>query len=200
MPLLIDGYNLRHVTGIFGEGSDLTALHRSREALLRFLAASIEASERRTTTIVFDAAGAPPGLPRTLLHDDITVHFARDYADADTMLEALIDAHSAPKSLLVVSSDHQVQRAARRRGAKYVDSERWYADLRAARAIRQTPPAAASAKPSDVLSDAEVAYWMGEFADVPSAASNPPAADSTAASLDDPFPEGYADDLLEDES
>jgi uncharacterized protein len=60
MPLLIDGYNLLHVTGIFGRGNDLTALHRSREAMLRFLADAIEAGQRRYTTIVFDAAGAPP--------------------------------------------------------------------------------------------------------------------------------------------
>jgi predicted RNA-binding protein with PIN domain len=72
MRLLIDGYNLLHVTGIVGRGNELTELHRSREALLRFLAASIEPGERAQTTIVFDAAGAPPGLPQTLAHDAMT--------------------------------------------------------------------------------------------------------------------------------
>src|SRR3990172_4944849 len=133
MPLLIDGYNLLHVSGIFGQGSALTELHRSREALLAFLATSIGPAERPHTTIVFDAAGAPPGLPQTLLHDGITVHFARDYADADAMLEDLIAACDTPRSLTVVSSDHRVQRAARRRRAKAVDSERWFAELCAER-------------------------------------------------------------------
>jgi hypothetical protein len=64
MPLLIDGYNLLHVTGLVGHGNEPTALNGAREALLRFLAAAIEPAERSNTTIVFDAAGAPPGGPR----------------------------------------------------------------------------------------------------------------------------------------
>lgn len=200
MALLIDGYNLLHVTGIFGEGSDLTALHRSREALLRFVAAVVDPGERRQTTIVFDATGAPPGLPRTLLHDDMTVHFARNYDDADTMLEELIESHGAPKSLLVVSSDHRVQRAARRRGAKSIDSEQWYAQLRAARANREAQPPTPPAKPNRVLSDAEVAYWVDEFADASHDPTRPHSTESPpTANLDNPFPEGYAEDLLEED-
>jgi hypothetical protein len=199
MALLIDGYNLLHATGIFGDGTDLTALHRSREALLRFLADAIDAGQRRYTTIVFDAAGAPPGLPRTLVHDDITVHFARAYADADAMLEELIEAHAAPKSLVVVSSDHRVQRAARRRGAKFVDSDRWYAELRAARAGRAAASANMHQKPANVLSDKEVEYWMGEFADPPIDDTKPAESRPPALDVDNVFPEGYAEDLLGDE-
>jgi uncharacterized protein len=197
MALLIDGYNLLHVTGIFGRGNDLTALHRAREGLLRFLAASIEPAERAHTTIVFDAAGAPPGLPKTLAHDGITVHFARDYADADTMLEDLIAAHDSPRSLVVVSSDHRVQRAARRRRAKPIDSDRWYAELQAARAGRTTPPASAPQKPTGVLTDEEVAYWMGEFSQPPNDRAKPPDSSLPATDAENPFPDGYAEDLLD---
>ena len=62
MALLIDGYNLLNVTGIFAQAGPGTELHRTRVALLNFLAASINQRERKATTIVFDAAGAPPGL------------------------------------------------------------------------------------------------------------------------------------------
>ena len=199
MALLIDGYNLLHVTSIFGEGADLTSLHRSREALLRFLADAIDAGQRRHTTIVFDAAGAPPGLPKTLVHDDIKVHFARDYADADAMLEDLIEAHAAPKSLVVVSSDHRVQRAARRRGAKFIDSDRWYAELRAARAGRANAPANVPQKPTAVLTDEEVEYWMGEFAESQNDNTQPAESHVPAAEADNPFPEGYAEDLLDEQ-
>ena len=161
MPLLIDGYNLLHVTGIVGSGSALTELHRSREALLRFLAASIEPAERPRTTIVFDAAGAPPGLPRTILHDGITVHFARDYADADDMLEDLIAAHDTPRTLVVVSSDHRVQRAARRRRAKAIDSDRWWADLCAERR-RQGAESARVAAKADRQSQRRRSRLLGE--------------------------------------
>src|SRR5262245_25812417 len=115
MALLIDGYNLLHVTDIVGTPSPSeTALHASRRALLNFLAAALDAKSRSETTIVFDAAGAPPGLPQTITHDGMTAHFARRFADADEMLEQIIEEHPAPRTLVVVSGDHRVQRAARR--------------------------------------------------------------------------------------
>jgi uncharacterized protein len=206
MPLLIDGYNLLHVTGITGRGNELTELHRSREALLRFLAESIEPAERAQTTIVFDAVGAPPGLPQSLVHDSITVHFARDYADADAMIEDLIAAHHTPRTLVVVSSDHRIQRAARRRRAKAVDSDRWYAELWEARHRRGQPPLEQPQKPGEELSAADVSYWTRQFSDdAPSEA--PSGSDRRSAGgeekpsddFDSPFPPGYAEDLLDEE-
>src|SRR4051812_12264147 len=126
MALLIDGYNLLNVTGIFGEAGPGTELHRTRLALLNFLASSIDRRERRATAIVFDAAGAPPGLPRQVIHEGITVHFAQRHSDADEMIEELLEECAAPRNLLVVSSDHRVQRAARQHGASFVDSDEWY--------------------------------------------------------------------------
>src|SRR3712207_3723958 len=89
MPLIIDGYNLLHVTGITSRRGDLQG---SREALLRFLASSIDAKELPLTTIVFDAAEAPPGLPRTINFEQMTVHYASNYEDADELIEELIAA------------------------------------------------------------------------------------------------------------
>jgi predicted RNA-binding protein with PIN domain len=204
MALLIDGYNLLHVTGITGHGKDLTELHGSREALLRFLAESIEPIERAHTTIVFDAAGAPPGLPQTLVHDSITVHFARDYADADAMIEDLIAAHHTPRTLVVVSSDHRIQRAARRRRAKAVDSDRWYAELWAARHRRGQPSLELLQKPGGELSAAEVSYWTKQFSDdvpseLPSGSDRRPAKEEKPSDdFNNPFPPGYAEDLLDE--
>jgi len=45
MALLIDGYNLLHV---FGTGRGPGGFQRSREALIGFLAASIDDAHRRT--------------------------------------------------------------------------------------------------------------------------------------------------------
>jgi predicted RNA-binding protein with PIN domain len=187
MALLIDGYNLLHVTDIFGSavGAE-TALHASRHALLDYLASALDAKARAATTIVFDAAGAPPGLPQTLSHEGITVRFARRHSDADEMIEDLIEAHPAPRSLVVVSSDHRVQRAARRRGATYVDSDRWFEDLRTVR--RNLEKAAdAIAKPTAEMTPEQVDYWVKKFAE--------PAANEEPESL---FPPGYAEDLLDE--
>jgi predicted RNA-binding protein with PIN domain len=165
MALLIDGYNLLHATDIFGTaGSTETALHASRQALLNTLASALDDKTRAETTIVFDAAGAPPGLPHTLSHLGMTVHFARRYANADEMLEQLIEEHLSPRMLTVVSSDHRVQRAARRRSASCVDSDRWYAELRAAHRQRSTHDEP-SAKPAEALTPEQVAYWLGQFED-----------------------------------
>jgi predicted RNA-binding protein with PIN domain len=184
MALLIDGYNLLHVTEIFGGTGQGTELHRSRLALLEFLAASISNRERNQTSIVFDAAGAPPGLPRLLTHEGMTVHFAQRHSDADELIEELLERYAAPRSLLVVSSDHRVQRAARRRGAGFVDSDKWYAELRAARRQRNIQTADGPSKPDGGLSRDEVSYWIEQFAD------SPP--DDSPLN---PFPPGYADDV-----
>jgi len=202
MSLLIDGYNLLHVTDIFGKGTGPGGFQRSREALLRFLAASIEPTERKQTTIVFDATHAPPGLPDTTIQEEMIVRYARDYPDADTLIEELIEKHDAPRSLLVVSSDHRIQRAARRRRAKFTDSDLWYAKLwqqrvsqRAGQSMR-TPE-----KPIGKLSESEIDYWVQEFgteAPADQSSEDAPKKPSTSKEtrFESPFPPGYGEDLL----
>jgi uncharacterized protein len=187
MALLIDGYNLLHVTDIFAAPGASTELHRSRMALLNFLATSIGERERRHTKIVFDAAGAPPGLPSTLTHDGMTIHFARRHSDADALIDELLDQCKAPKGLLVVSSDHRVQRSARQHGAGFVDSDQWFAEIRAARRERDVVIEDEPRKPDvETLLD-EAEYWIKQFADAPP--------DDSPAN---PFPPGYADDLKDE--
>ena len=223
MTLLIDGYNLLNSVGIVGRGVGGSSLQRSRIALLNFLAQSLEEAEIRRTTVVFDAAEAPPGLPRLIEHRGLTVRFAAGYPDADTLIEALIRSDSAPRRLTVVSSDHRVQRAARRRKAKAVDSDVWYARLLDRRRRQQSMPAAPG-KPRVPLLAEEIERWLEEFGGEdlfdklareqaaeesapliePLAGQSPPGdTASDKPSLDeigDPFPPGYADDLLEDDS
>jgi uncharacterized protein len=189
MALLIDGYNLLNVTGIFAQAGPGTELHRTRVALLNFLAASIDQRERKATTIVFDAAGAPPGLPRTIKHDGITVHFAQRHSDADEMIEELLEQYRAPRSLLVVSSDHRVQRAARHVGASFLDSEEWYSERLAICRERRALADDAAAKPTGDLTADELNYWLREFGGT----TGPKKVESES-----PFPPGYADDLSED--
>lgn len=208
MALLIDGYNLLHATNIFGDdpathSGGAGSFQRSREALIAFLAASLTDAERAATTIVFDAAGAPPGLPNNYTVEGITVLYARDYPDADTLIEELIEDATAPRGLLVVSSDHRVQRAARRRGAKSVDSDRWHTDLWQRRVeLRRSQQKSTPEKPMGQLSKAEIAYWVEQF-DREELPKLPPAKprkkDDQPPTFENPFPPGYADDLLEDE-
>jgi predicted RNA-binding protein with PIN domain len=203
MPLIIDGYNLLHVTGVSGKRGDLQG---SREALLRLLAATIEPKERTLTTIVFDAADAPPGLPRTVIYEEMTIHYAANYDNADELIEELIAANNVPRSLTVVSSDHRIQRAARRRRALFVDSDVWIADAMRRRARERRPPPPV-AKPQESLSGDEVSYWLSEFGDAPTVEEPPKASKGTKRNsrkedqpVDDanPFPPGYGEDLLDE--
>jgi uncharacterized protein len=169
MALLIDGYNLLHVTAIVGHGG----LRGSREGLLRFLASAIDPRERPQTTIVFDAAEAPPNLPRMIVVEEMTIHFSSEYDNADELIEELIEAHSVPKSLLVVSSDHRIQRAARRRKAPFVDSDVWFAEALRRRSAMKSP-APIAAKPVGPLTGDEISYWLAEFGDVGEIEATPP--------------------------
>jgi predicted RNA-binding protein with PIN domain len=126
MPLLIDGYNLMYAAGIVGAGRGAGGLERSRAALIRFVGDSLGPAERGRAVVVFDAAGAPPGLPSSMFMHGVAVRFAKGYRDADELLEELIAADNSPRRLTVVSSDHRIQRAARRRRATAVDSDVWY--------------------------------------------------------------------------
>lgn len=229
MFLLIDGYNLLNAVGIISRGVGPGTLQRSRLALLNFLAASLEPGEISRTTVVFDAHDPPPGLPRAVEHRGLTVRFASQYEDADSLIEELIRVHRAPRRLTVVSSDHRLHRAARRRKATAVDSDAWYAEVVRRRRQRQQATADVPARPPVPLLQEDVDYWIRQFggesvltkfieqeleqlADEPAAleepaADEPPVEETApdkpsaeeAAEIGDPFPPGYAEELLEDE-
>jgi uncharacterized protein len=155
--ILIDGYNLLHASGVFGSGGR-TPLESSREALLDWLGAELTDAQRQRTTIVFDAREAPPGLPRSGEKHGMRICFAPRGHEADELLEELIQEHSAPRSLTVISSDHRIQRAARRRRAKPLDSDQWVASLRQhSSADRQSPGTAPEPSPDDIRT------WLDEF-------------------------------------
>jgi hypothetical protein len=129
MTLIIDGYNLLHASGVFGDERGPRGFEKSRLALLDMLVALLgEAVD--DTIVVFDAARAPDGLPARLSHGGIRVWFAREYPDADSLIEELVEENDAPSSLLVVSGDRRLQAAARRRRANAVSSEEWLATMR----------------------------------------------------------------------
>lgn len=138
--LLIDGYNLigpvaaprnfsvsnrRDVRG----GSAPSWLQVERKRLLDRLAEHLGELVCERTCVIFDAKNAPHGRSSETNHHLIQVRYAVDYPEADDLLEELIRNHPTPKHLTIVSSDHRVQSAARRRKATYFDSDPWYDDL-----------------------------------------------------------------------
>lgn len=162
MAILIDGYNLLHASGIFAAPAARPSFRRNREALVRFLAERL-ADQTASTQIVFDASEPPPGLPRQTTLFGITIFFASDHDSADQLLEELIQSNHAPRRLTVVSSDHRVQRAARRRRATVVDSDVWFAQLQAQPRNSGDDAIRSETKPEAELEPGAVAYWLREF-------------------------------------
>jgi len=222
MPTIIDGYNLLYVAGLLGGQAGPGGLQRARLALLNFLAESLDPAEVSHTTVVFDAREPPWGMPRTLAHRGLSVRFAAQYENADALIEELIRRDSAPRRLIVVSSDHRLQRAAKHRRAEAVDSDTWYAEVVRARRQRQQATPEKPERPYVPLLAEDVNYWINQFGgeellqqwlqqqssaarsggDRP-AVSEPPAGetapygDKEVPEIDNPFPPGYGEDLEE---
>lgn len=162
--ILIDGYNLLNATDLEAPrvSSRITELERARNALLDFLAETLAARDCAATTVVFDATAAPPGLPRAFEYRGIAVRFAPRSAEADDLIEQLIAAHHSPKQLTVVSSDHRIHRAARRRRARAVDSEVWFREMVRC-GSRADSPAGQSTVAEKPQPAGDLAAWLAEF-------------------------------------
>lgn len=166
--LLIDGYNLLHAAGLGRERYGPGDLQRARQSLLRRLFELLTPDEIKRTAVVFDARQPPPHLPHYWYIHGLRVVYARPHGDADLLLEQLIDEHSHPRQLTVVSSDQRLQRAASCRRSKAVSSAEFLEFLEQRRRTSVSPPlpVPAKAKPSPNVAAAELAYWMEVFGDV----------------------------------
>ena len=169
--LIIDGYNLMHAAGYARESYGPGDLQRVRRRFLLALADRLPAEQRSRTTIVFDAgeralieAAEPPCEGMTLL-------FSHAFLDADTHIEKLLREHSAPKQVLLVSGDHRLQQAARRRKANFVSSERFWERLPSAQTntMEQSPEetehSLLDAKQGGEPDPDEIARWLEIFAE-----------------------------------
>ncbi len=166
--LLIDGYNVLHAAGLARRSYGPGEFEKRRRDLIRLISQQLSPRERRRTTVVFDASDRTvmPSPPQVM--DDVLVMFADEGGDADATIERLIQQNSAPRRMCVVSSDHRLQKAARRRRAKFVDSEVFLQRL----ARRSTPDerrrqqVEPAAKHSGQLPSGEVDAWLRVFDDI----------------------------------
>jgi predicted RNA-binding protein with PIN domain len=217
MPTIIDGYNLIFTCGLEGKTRTPQSLEKARARLISTVASMSSDSERSNTTIVFDAKRLPireSSADSTV--NGIRILYAVDHDDADTLIEELIAAHSTPKKLTVVSSDHRIQTAASRRKATATDSDRWWDQLLENRhdqkakpshhkTLEQNPNLASDGEKRQAIASLESFDWNSIFEQTKAPAVPSPPDASSAGKVknenepDDPFPEGYADDLLDDE-
>jgi predicted RNA-binding protein with PIN domain len=159
MPLLLDTYNILHVTGVLPPevaGIDVAGL-------IDLLAGS----RYRAEHVVLVCDGNPHrGGPRFEPSAQHRVVFSGKKESADDVIVRMIGHSSAPRRLTVVSSDNEILRAARKRRCPTMSSEKFLEAL----AEDSTAPRARSAsssahgrKPRAPLSAASVEEWIKVF-------------------------------------
>ncbi len=160
--LLVDGYNLLHAAGLARDDYGPGEYALCRQRLLRGLAERLDSQQRERATVIFDAVHAPPQAVSRLRFAGMDVIFAVG-EDADSRIEALICGHSAPRQVCVISSDHRLQKAARRRGCRFVDSEVFWETRQEPVNTEELSRPERKKYGHASLSSGEVDAWMREF-------------------------------------
>ncbi len=128
--LIIDGYNLMHAAGMARQNYGPGDLERCRNRFLNQLVSLLSENTKNSCVVVFDAFDAPADLPQQQKSlGPVLIQFAAPGCDADSEIESMLLSHSAPRQVLIVTSDHRLQKAARRRRARCVDSEVFWNNL-----------------------------------------------------------------------
>lgn len=220
--VIIDGYNLV-LQSRFGRflatGGQLMS---ARMGLVRHLSLRLEPAERKAIAIIFDAKDISLEHPSTLYHASMRIEYASAYAEADDRIEEIIKRHGNPQKLLVVSSDRRLQNAASKRSGRWMEPLDWLEqfDKRVPKApdfSRQTEQNLSNQTgftDLDTADDEEIDLekWLAFYGlnseeidklgkesadDIPF--MHPGKELELPPFLDDPFPPGYAQDLLDED-
>jgi uncharacterized protein len=149
MPYLVDGHNLIPKLGLHLDSPD-------DEMQLVTILQEFARLSRREVQVYFD--GAPAGAARTRKFGGVTAHFIRLRSSADAAIVAqLAKLGRAARNWTVVTSDRQIQAAARTAHATVVSSESFTGELAALRSSTGRPP------DEPELSPEELREWLKLF-------------------------------------
>jgi predicted RNA-binding protein with PIN domain len=156
MQYIFDGHNL--LFAVRGSGEQFASL--SVEATTHFLCHVLDqylAIKKSRGILYYDGTGpGDKGFFRNFSRLD--VEFAGDYYEADDYIEAEIEANSAPKRLVVVSSDRKIRDKARRRRAVSIASLDFWLDV--LKEIEKPRRVKEPAAKQQGITSSEVSYWM----------------------------------------
>jgi hypothetical protein len=155
MPIIIDGYNLLHAI----EKAEHFSPDGSDVWLCRMITAYLRQIDE-TGCIVFDGIG-PPDKEIFEGMGKLEVVFSGRNKDADRVIEDKITANTAPRRLVVVSSDRRLRAAARKRRANSVKAETFWESL-LSEADRKPRPKEPRAK-REGISESETDQWLKKF-------------------------------------
>jgi predicted RNA-binding protein with PIN domain len=173
---VVDGYNLLFYLGLVDQRAGAPALGFARRRLLELVRTTLGEGEHDITVVFDSGRNRRKAPPQEYL--GIQVCFSAGGEFADDVIEAIIAESRRPQSLVVVSNDHRIQQAARRRGAQV-----WgCAELLDHGDQRGTPQTSSRATDPErpTPSREEVRHWLEEFGDL--------ADDPGFREVFDPFP------------
>jgi predicted RNA-binding protein with PIN domain len=150
MPYMIDGHNLIPKLGLrLDEPDDEMELVRLLQDFARI--------RRQQVDVYFD--GAPVGQAGTRKLGTIKAHFVRQGQTADSAIrKRLEEMGKSAKNWVIVSSDHEVQNAARVHQAQSIRSEEFVKQMRIALSTNTQ-----GETPNSKLSAKEVEEWINLF-------------------------------------
>ena len=155
MMFIIDGYNLLHAIPKVDESMALITDLQLCRIVDNFLKQTGNSGE-----IIFDGIG-PPDKTGFDNMSRLEISFSGLNTDTDTIIEDKISASTAPKRLIIVSSDRRIRKAARARKAISLKSEEFWnnIDKQLSKKRRKKEP---EAKRSG-LSESETKQWLDFF-------------------------------------
>jgi len=152
---IIDGHNLLHtIYKLEGDSGPISDVSLCR-ILGRYFKLTGEKGE-----MIFDGTG-PPDKSGFDNISNLEVFFAGIGTDADTVIEDKISVNTAPKRLIVVSSDRRLRSAARKRKATSMKSDVFWNDVQ--KQLSRKRPAKEPAEKRQGLSQGETEQWLEFF-------------------------------------
>ncbi len=155
MPFLIDGYNLLWAVHKNGEGMESVEDVELCRILGRYLTLVGQQAE-----IIFDGTGPP----EKQAFDNIKglgVFFSGPNKEADSVIEDKIKADSAPRRLVVVSSDNRIRKSAHTRKASSIKSELFWKEVCKALNKKKKEPEPPGKRGG--ISEGETEQWLKFF-------------------------------------
>jgi len=158
MSILIDGHNL------IGQLADLSLADPNDEAKLVQRLRVYRSTVSCPITVVFDH-GENYVPPQSLSGGGVEVVFANSQSSADEHIIQRIRQNGAPHRLLVISSDQDIQAAARSCGAQVMTSQEFALEMKKRHAPKHKKRRRTTQEPS--LSAREVEEWLAVFKNRP---------------------------------
>jgi hypothetical protein len=154
--LLVDGYNLLRAVQNMSEQTAGVADTQICHIISRYLGI-----KRSKGAIIFDGIGPRD---KSVFNNiaNLEVVFSGRNKEADDVIEKLVLANSAPRSMIIVSSDRRIKAAANKRKATAIDSiDFWLEMLKTIdkKAKKKSEPAGKYFG----ISEAETEYWLRLF-------------------------------------